>query len=192
MRGIVVLDVNTLATSLIKVLQGEGGTVEQLLGQTSQLTNFLADRDDVIGEVMTNLKPVLDNLAGQDQQLTQTVTELKALMTGLAADRMAIGASIDGVSRLVGATSSLLQEVKVPVVKATDRLVTVADMLDKSRGTLVKALPAFGSLFEGLGRATSYENALNVYMCSLSVAFTEDAKGINPVGDNGPWGAVCR
>lgn len=185
-------DVNTLATSLIKVLQGESGTVEQLLQQTGELSNFLADRDDVIGEVMTNLKPVLDNLAGQGDELSQTVSELRGLMTGLAKDRKSIGASIDGVSRLVGATSSLLKEVKVPLVKATDRLVTVADMLEKSRKSLREAIPAFGTIFESLGRATSYENALNVYVCSLSIAVTESGSGINPVGNNGPWSAVCK
>lgn len=185
-------DVNTLATSLVKVLQGEGGTVEQLLRQTGQLTNFLADRDDVIGQVMTNLKPVLDNLAGQGDELSSTIRELRALMTGLARDRKSIGASIDGVSRLVGATSSLLKEVKVPLVRTTDRLVTVADMFARSRKNLERAIPAFGEIFESLGRATSYESALNVYVCSLSIAIGADSKGINPAGNNGPWRQVCR
>lgn len=185
-------DVNTLATSLVKVLQGEGGTVEQLLRQTGQLTNFLADRDDVIGEVMTNLKPVLDNLAGQGDELTRTIRELRALMTGLARDRKSIGASIDGVGRLVGATSSLLKEVKVPLVRTTDRLVTVADMFARSRKNLQEAIPAFGRIFESLGRTTSYESALNVYVCSLSIAIGENSKGINPAGNNGPWRQVCR
>lgn len=183
-------DVNTLASSLVKVLQGEGGTVEQLLGQTAQLTNFLADRDGVIGDVMTNLKPVLDNLTGQDAQISTTIRELKLLMTGLAADRKSIGASIDGVSRLVGVTSSLFKEVKVPLVKATDRLVTVADMFARSRGTLVKTIPAFGTIFESLGRATSYENALNVYVCSLTIVPLIGNLSGNTNG--GPWREVCR
>jgi phospholipid/cholesterol/gamma-HCH transport system substrate-binding protein len=185
-------DVNTLASSLIKVLQGEGGTIEQLLAQTGELSNFLADRDGVIGEVMTNLKPVLDNLAGQGDELTNTVQELRALMTGLAKDRKSIGASIDGVSRLVGATSSLLREVKVPLIRASDRLVTVADMFYRSRNHLKDAVPAFTTVFESLGRATSYENALNVYVCSLSIAIGANSKGINPAGNNGPWRQVCR
>lgn len=184
-------DVNSLATSIVKVLQGEGGTIEQLLKQTGELSNFLADKDAVIGDVMTNLKPVLDNLAGQGSEITTTVRELRSLMTGLARDRKSIGASIDGVSRLVGATSSLLKEVKVPLVGATDRLVTVADMLNKSRGTLEDALPAFGNIFESLGRATSYENALNVYVCSLAISLGEGV-AINPAGNNGPWSAVCK
>lgn len=185
-------DVNKLATSMIKVLQGESGTVEQLLQQTGRLSNFLADRDQVIGQVMTNLKPVLDNLAGQDDQLSATVKELRALMTGLARDRRSIGASIDGISQLVGATGSLLTEVRRPVTKVSARLVTVADMLQRSRRSLVDAVPAFTMIFSSLGRATSYENALNVYVCSLSIHLGENAPGLNLAGNNGPWSAVCR
>ena len=184
-------DVNDLATSLIKVLQGEGPTVETLLQQTGELTNFLADRDEVIGNVMTNLQPVLENLGGQGDELSSTVVELKKMMTGLAKDRRSIGASIDGVSRLVGSTSSLLREVKVPMVRATDRFVSVASMLHDSRESITKSLPAFASVFGALGRATSYENALNVYVCSLYVAIG-DSVAINPAGNNGPWSEVCR
>jgi len=185
-------DINSLAGSLVKVLQGESGSVEQLLQQTGQLSNFLADRDEVVGEVMTNLQPVLENLASQDGQITSTVRELRALMTGLAKDRKSIGDSIDGVSQLVGATSSLLKEAKVPLVRATDQLVNVADMLSNSRGNIEKAIPAFRTIFASLGRATSYENALNVYVCSTSFFLTKNGPGINLAGNNGPWSAVCR
>ncbi len=121
-------DVNQLATSMIKVLQGEGGTIEGLLQQTAELTNFVADRDEVIGEVMTNLTPVLENLAGQGGELQATVVELKNLMTGLARDRKAIGGSIDGIGQLVGATSDLLRDAKAPLTRTTDRLAAVAAM----------------------------------------------------------------
>jgi phospholipid/cholesterol/gamma-HCH transport system substrate-binding protein len=183
-------DVNALATSMIKVLQGEGGTIEGLLQQTAELTTFLADRDRVIGRVMTNLTPVLQNIGGQGDELRRTVVELERLMTGLARDRRSIGASIDGISQLVGATSSLLREVKVPMTRTSGRLATVAGMLADSRGELEDAIPAFGTIFESLGRATSYENALDVYVCSFAVALGDTA--VNPAGDNGPWSEVCR
>jgi len=183
-------DVNQLATSLVKVLQGEGGTVETLLQQTSELTNFIADRDDVIGDVLTNLTPVLDNLAGQGTELRSTVQELRALMTGLARDRKSIGRSIDGVSQLVGATSGLLREARVPAVRTIERFRTVAHMLATSRNELNEALRSFGATFEGLGRGASYENAVNVYLCSMAFAVGE--RDINLAGDNGPWSQVCR
>jgi phospholipid/cholesterol/gamma-HCH transport system substrate-binding protein len=181
-------DVNRLASSLIKVLQGEGPAIEQLLGQTGQLTNFLADRDQVVGAVMTNLKPVLDNLAGQGGQLKSTIKELEALMTGLAKDRKSIGASIDGMSKLVGSTSSLLREVKVPLIGATNQFVTVAAMMNASRGDLAKAIPAFTTILGSLGRAGSYENALNVYLCKLFIGVGSTSIPVG--GDN--YSAVCR
>jgi phospholipid/cholesterol/gamma-HCH transport system substrate-binding protein len=183
-------DVNTLATSLVKVLQGEGGTIESLLQQTARLTNFIADRDDLIDDVLTNLTPVLENLAGQGTELTGTVKELRALMTGLARDRESIGRSIDGVSRLVGATSELLREARVPAVRTIERFRTVAHMLAASREELNAALRSFGTTFEGLGRSASYENAVNVYMCSMSFAFGD--RDYNLAGDKGPWSEVCR
>ena len=80
-------DVNQLASSLVQVLQGEGGTVEQLLQQTTQLTTYVADRDAVIGEVLTNLTPVLEHLQGRGTEIESTVLELRRLMEGLAKDR---------------------------------------------------------------------------------------------------------
>ena len=48
-------DVNKFALEIIQTLQGEGGTVDSLLTQTASLTNTVADRDAVIGQVIDNL-----------------------------------------------------------------------------------------------------------------------------------------
>ncbi len=184
-------DVNKLATSMVKVLQGEGGTVEVLLQQTTELTNFVADRDEVYTDVLTNLTPVLENLAGQGDQFTSTVQELRALMTGLARDRRAIGSSIDGVSRLVGSTSELLQDVREPAIASIREFVKVADMVARTRKDLNAAIEKFGVIFEGLGRTGSYESAINVYPCSFILVVGALAE-VNPAGDHGPWSQVCR
>ncbi len=46
-------------------------------------------------------------------------------------------------------------------------------------------------IFEGLGRAGSYESAVNVYPCSF-ILVVGQALEVNPAGDNGPWSQVCR
>ncbi|GAB2759845.1 MCE family protein [Nocardioides salsibiostraticola] len=182
-------DVNDLATSLVKVLQGEGGTVETLLQQTARLTTFIADRDALIGDVLTNLTPVLTNLNGQGTELSSTIVELRRLMTGLAQDRAQIGSSIDAVSQLVGSTAGLLRDIKEPAVATVKEFRTVAAMLADTRALLNEALASFGSTFESLGRATSYENALNVYVCSLNLSLGQ--LDLAPTG-NGPYSEVCR
>src|ERR1700756_5582871 len=52
--------VNKIAQSLITVFQGEGGTINDVLDQTAQLTSALAERDEAIGDVIKNLTTVLD------------------------------------------------------------------------------------------------------------------------------------
>ena len=48
--------------NLVQVLQGEGGTIQALLANTASLTNTLADRDQLIGEVVDNLTTTLDTV----------------------------------------------------------------------------------------------------------------------------------
>ncbi|QYJ04865.1 MCE family protein [Nocardioides panacisoli] len=182
-------DVNTLAGSLVKVLQGEGGTVEQLLAQTADLTDFVADRDEVIGEVLTNLTPVLENLAGQGDEITTTAVELRKLMRGLARDRESIGDSIDGISQLVGSTSDLLTETREPLTGTSRELKEVAGMLRDAEGDLEQAIPAFAAIFRGLGKATSYENALNIYVCTLTL---DIGVPLNFAPDGSGNSEVCR
>ncbi|WP_051246731.1 MCE family protein [Nocardioides halotolerans] len=185
-------EVNQLASSLVQVLQGEGGTVEQLLQQTTQLTTYVADRDAVIGEVLQNLTPVLEHLQGRGTEIESTVLELRRLMDGLARDRKAIGASIDGVARLVGSTSSLLDDARAPLVRATRRFVEVADLLARTKGRLNRALESFGGTIGALGRLTSYENAMNVFLCSMTFAVGDAEDEINPAGSTDKHSAVCR
>ncbi|MBO0849042.1 MAG: MCE family protein, partial [Pseudonocardia sp.] len=56
-------DVNKLSYEIIQVFQGEGDTVEDLLASTASLTGTLADRDQVIGQVIDNLNTVIGAVA---------------------------------------------------------------------------------------------------------------------------------
>jgi phospholipid/cholesterol/gamma-HCH transport system substrate-binding protein len=185
-------DVNRLATSLITVLQGEGGSIEGLLTETDHLTNFLADRDAVFGRVLVRLTPVLNDLAGQGDELHSTVHELRLLMTGLAADRHRIGSSIDSLSTLITSTSRLLDESRRPVVLDVHLLRQVAQTLDDQKLHLTAALKAFGLTFGDLGRVSSYRNSVNIYLCSLWLQAGKAQVSLNGNPSGGPWSEVCR
>src|SRR6201986_4665399 len=53
--------VNTLATSLITVFQGQGGTINDILDHTAQLTSHITERDEATGAGVKNLNIVLDS-----------------------------------------------------------------------------------------------------------------------------------
>ena len=75
--------VNNIAQSIITVFQGQGGTINDILDQTAQLTSALADRDQAIGEVITNLNTVLATTVKHQKEFDQTVNNFEVLITGL-------------------------------------------------------------------------------------------------------------
>ena len=75
--------VNALSGQLIAALQGQGGTINSFLAQTAALTNTLADRDQLIGEVIVNLNVVLGSLGDQNDQFAKAVDALSELVQGL-------------------------------------------------------------------------------------------------------------
>lgn len=184
--------VNQLAGSIIQVLQGEGGSIENLLQQTNQLTNFLADRDQIVGQVLTNLTPVLNDFAGQGTQLASTVTSLRQLMDGLAADRTSIGDSITHLSTLITSTSDLIQQARTPATADVHLFRQVVETTNAEKALLSKALGGFATVFTDLGRVTSYTNAANIYACSITIDLAGLRINLSGNPNGGPWTGVCR
>src|SRR5205807_8802543 len=76
-------DVNKLSYEIIQVLQGEGGTIDNLLSHTASLTQTIASKDQVIGQVIDNLNSVLDTVNSRSNQLSDLVVQLPQLVPGL-------------------------------------------------------------------------------------------------------------
>lgn len=182
--------VNELAANLVAVLQGEGGTIEQLLTQTADLTRFLNDRDEVFTQVLDNLTPVLQDLAARNDDIDTTVVELRRLMTGLAAQRRSIGRSLDGIAAMVGTTRDLLEEVREPFALDIDRLRLASRVLAEERAAFADAISTLPIGVEAFARSQSYGAKLNVYVCNLAVELLGAMVHIGPVG--GPYSEACR
>src|SRR3979490_42367 len=86
--------VNALSGQLIAAFQGQGATVGSFLSQTAALTNTLADRAQVIGEVIVNLNSVLGSLGDQSKQFDKAVTSFSELVAGLADRKQDISNSV--------------------------------------------------------------------------------------------------
>jgi phospholipid/cholesterol/gamma-HCH transport system substrate-binding protein len=167
-------DVNELSGEIVQVLQGEGGTVDSLLAHTGSLTTTLADRDKVIGDVITNLNSVLANINGQGDALSTLVSTLQRLVSGLAGDRAAIGEAIEGMADLTGATAGLLDQAREPLKESISGLGMLASNLVAGQGDLEQFLTATPAKFEAVGRTASYGSWLNFYLCEAIPVGHED------------------
>lgn len=157
---------NQVAFELVKTLQGEGGTLESLMQRTASLTNTLADRDAVIGRVITNLSTVLDTLDNGDQ-LSQLILQLRRMSAGFAQDRVAIGQSIVGINDLTTATSSLLGDIRPPLKDDIAQLNTLAGTLSTNKATVNGVLQRLPSKLDRIIGSATYGSWFNFYLCSF-------------------------
>jgi phospholipid/cholesterol/gamma-HCH transport system substrate-binding protein len=162
-------DVNDLSGEIVQVLQGEGGTVDSLLRHTGSLTTTLANRDQVIGQVIDNLNSVLGTINGQGDALSTLVTTLQQLVSGLAGDREAIGGAIEGLAELTSATAGLLDQARQPLKDSISGLGMLASNLVSGSAELEQFLVATPEKFDTLGRTASYGSWLNFYLCEATV-----------------------
>jgi phospholipid/cholesterol/gamma-HCH transport system substrate-binding protein len=171
--------VNELSGQLIQALQGQGPTIGSFLDQAAAVTNTLADRDQLIGEVIVNLNVVLGSLGGQTDKLDKAVTSLSELIHGLAARRTEISNSVAYINSAAGTVADLLSQAREPVQKVvheTDRTAGIAvadhDYLDN----LLNQLP---DKYRALARQGMYGDFFSFYLCEIVLKL--NGKGGQPV-----------
>ena len=62
LKGLDGAKVNELSNAVIELLQGQGGALSNLLATTGSFSQNLAARDQLIGDVITNLNTVLGTI----------------------------------------------------------------------------------------------------------------------------------
>lgn len=160
-------DVNQLSYEIIQVFQGEGGTLESLLTHTASVTSTLADRDELIGDLIVNLNDVLAHVGDRDQQLSQLIISFRDLVGGLKKDRKAILGALDDVSALSVQTADLVSGVRKPFVRDIKQLRTFAGNIDKNKAELDRALQVLPIKLEKVGRTAIYGSWFNFYLCDF-------------------------
>jgi phospholipid/cholesterol/gamma-HCH transport system substrate-binding protein len=166
--------VNDLSMNLVQVLQGEGGTVQGLLAKTASLTSTLADRDQLIGEVVDNLGQTLTTVDERHQQLSRLIVELKGWMADLAGDRDTIGSSLENISDLTVVVADLLREGR-PILKSDiAELRGLASLLNQkqNRANLVELLDRLPESMTDQTRTGTYGSWYSYYVCGFSARIT--------------------
>ncbi|MFL6159573.1 MAG: MCE family protein, partial [Marmoricola sp.] len=169
-------DVNRLSYEIIQVFQGEGGNLEGLLRSTGSVTNTLADRDQLIGDVINNLNSVLKTVGDRDGQLDSLIVNLRTFVGGLTQDKDAILNSLDSISALTEQTADLTTGIRPGLVASIKGLRRVATNLNKGRDEIDRALQILPIKLNKIGRTAIYGSFFNFYLCEFQ------AKVVLPTG----------
>ena len=178
-------DVNKLSYEIIQVFQGEGGTVESLLQSTASVTNALADRDKIVGQLIDNLNDVLVIIGDRDQELSDLIVSLQQFVSGLKDDRQAILGSLHDISELSVQTADLVDQAREPLTRDIGQLRRLAATLDRNQPEIDKALQILPLKLQKIGRTASYGSWFNFYLCNFRGQVTLPAAAgqqLDPIG----------
>jgi phospholipid/cholesterol/gamma-HCH transport system substrate-binding protein len=171
--------INNIASAIITVFQGQGGTINDILDQTAQLTAHIAERDQAIGEVVRNLNIVLDTTVRHRKEFDQTIDNFEKLIAGLNNHADPLAAGTAHISDAAGTMADLLADNRALLHEDVGYLETTQQGLIDRLGQFDELLTALPEALNTIGRAAGlYGDFFNFYVCDLSVK----VNGLQPGG----------
>ncbi|BCP07984.1 Mce family protein Mce3B [Mycobacterium paraintracellulare] len=171
--------VNKLTGQLIAVFQGQGGTIGSFLTQAAALTNTLADRDQLIGQVITNLNTLLGSLSGQSKQFAKAVDSLSELVAGLKDRRQDISNGVAYANAAAGSIADLLAQARPPIKKVVHETDRTAATVLADHDYFDNFLNTWPDATQVLNRQGMYGDFFSFYLCDIVLKI--NGKGGQPV-----------
>ncbi|MDT5265571.1 MAG: phospholipid/cholesterol/gamma-HCH transport system substrate-binding protein [Mycobacterium sp.] len=171
--------VNELSGQLLQAFQGQGPTIGSFLDQAAAVTNTLADRDQLIGQVIDNLNVVLGSLGGQSDKLDTAVTSLSELIDHLSQHKTDISNAVAYTNAAAGSVADLMSQAREPfqkVVHETDRTAGIVLADHEYVDKIINTLP---DQYRALGRQGMYGDFFSFYLCDVVLKL--NGKGGQPV-----------
>lgn len=178
-RALDPVQVNALTSQLIQAFQGQGAAINSFLAQTSAVTNTLANRDELIGQVIVNLNTVLGSVGEQSRQFDKTLDSLADLIARLAERKTDIGNSLATSNAAAASIADLLAEARPPfknTVTQSDRANSIVLADHEYFDDFLNTLP---DAYRALARQGMYGDYFTFYLCDAVLKL--NGKGGQPV-----------
>lgn len=175
LKGLDGAKVNEVSNAVIELLQGQGGAVQNLLSSTSAFSQNLAARDELIGEVITNLNTVLGTIDEKGDQFNASVDELQKLITGLAENRDPIAGAIGPLASAENDLTDMLEASRRPLQGVIENARPLMQRLDERKGDVNKVIEPLAENYLRLNALGAYGAFFNIYYCSVKIKMSGPA-----------------
>ena len=170
--------INQISNAIIELLQGQGGALSDLLANTGSFTQTLADRYQVISDVIHNLNTVLGTVDAKSAQFNASVDLLQKLVTGLAQGRDSIAGAIAPLASAENDLTDLLQRSRRPLQGVLENLRPLATELDNRKTEVNKVIEPLAENYLRLNSLGAYGSYFNYYICAVSLKFSGPSAGL--------------
>ncbi|OZG28875.1 mammalian cell entry protein [Williamsia sp. 1138] len=161
--------VNRLSGELIAVFQGQGGTVANVLSQIGELTNSLADRDQLIGAVLTNLNTTLTTVNRNHGQFDSMIDNLQQLVSGIAERADPVAAALEHVSGASKTVADLLGATRPAIADDVNQLNRLSTNINNDGEWFEGLLGRLPGDYRRLSRLGLYGDFFSFYLCDVTL-----------------------
>jgi phospholipid/cholesterol/gamma-HCH transport system substrate-binding protein len=168
-KGLDADKVNTISSAVIQLLQGQGGALSNVLSDTSAFSSALSQRDQLIGDAITNLNTVLGTIDQRSAKFSASVDQLQQLITGLAKNKDDIAGAIPPLASTTTDLTELLQNSRRPLQGILENTRPLASELDNRKAEVNNDIEQLGEDYLRLSALGAYGSFFNIYFCSVSI-----------------------
>jgi len=161
--------VNKISSELIAVFQGKGGTIANVLSQTATLTSALADRDELIGAVITNLNGVLGTVAKNDAQFKKGIDSLQQLVSGLSRHADPLSLAVSNINSASNTVASLLEATRPDIQEDINQIHRVSTVINNDSTYVDNLLGELPQTYRTLSRLGLYGDFFSFYLCDITL-----------------------
>ncbi|MEE6175231.1 MCE family protein [Mycobacterium sp. 050134] len=176
-KGLDADKVNTISSAVIQLLQGQGGALSDVLSNTSAFSTALGQRDQLIGDAITNLNSVLGTIDQKSAQFSASVDQLQQLITGLAKNKDDIAGAIPPLASTTTDLTELLKNSRRPLQGVIENTRPLATELDNRKAEVNNDVEQLGEDYLRLAALGAYGSFFNIYFCTVSIKINGPAGG---------------
>jgi phospholipid/cholesterol/gamma-HCH transport system substrate-binding protein len=169
--------INQISNAIIELLQGQGGAISDLLASTGSFTQTLADRYQVISDVIHNLNTVLGTVDAKSAQFNASIDQLQKLVSGLAQGRDPIARAIPPLASAENDLTDLLQRSRRPLQGVIENVRPLATEIDNRKGEVNKAIEPLAENYLRLNSLGAYGSYFNYFICAVALKINGPSLG---------------
>lgn len=170
--------IDQISSAIIELLQGQGGELNNLLSTTGSFTQTLADRYQVVSDVIHHLNTVLTTVDQKSAEFNTALDQLQQLVTGLAENRDPIAGAIRPLASAEYDLTDMLQRSRRPIQGVLENLRPLATEMDNRKGEINKVIEPLAENYLRLNALGAYGAYFNIFYCSVRIKINGPSVGL--------------
>lgn len=173
--GLNAQQINELSAQLVQVLQGQRGAISTMLSTLGRVTQNIGSRQQLVGQVITNLDTVLGTIDDRRETLGTLIDQMSSLVVGLEKQDSQVLSAAGQIERFARDATTLLARARGDLTPTLSQLEVATGQINENADTLDLVLGRLPDHYALVQQSASYGNFFNFFLCGLRLQLTDDS-----------------